>query len=156
QAGESLTRVACLARPPRTRQGPLAVAAGSSLAKPPRSGARISRRGTSRGHASGGVGMLSRARLANAQLLTVDCGDRRDDVHRRDADWRRRARSAPAGRTLPTPRPGVGVNPLQAGDNGQPGLGLMRINRDVDLGGLDGVHPPSLGETVAYLFLPDA
>lgn len=32
----------------------------------------------------------------------------------------------------------------------------MRIDRDVDLGGLDGVHRPPLGETVAYLFLPDA
>src|SRR5690349_1542647 len=32
----------------------------------------------------------------------------------------------------------------------------MRIDRDVDLGGLDGVHRPPPGETVAYLFLPDA
>ncbi|MGE5133103.1 MAG: hypothetical protein ACM32E_09355, partial [Gemmatimonadota bacterium] len=29
--------------------------------------------------------------LANAELLTADCEDRRDDVHRMDADWRRRA-----------------------------------------------------------------
>ena len=32
----------------------------------------------------------------------------------------------------------------------------MRIDRDVDLGGLDGVHRPPLGETVAYLFLPES
>src|SRR6201995_2043762 len=32
----------------------------------------------------------------------------------------------------------------------------MRIDRDVDPGGLDGVHRPPLSETVAYLFLPDA
>ena len=57
---------------------------------------------------------------------------------------------------FPTPRPGVGGDPSHAGDDGQPGLGLMRIDRDVDLGGLDGVHRPPLGETVAYLFLPDA
>src|SRR6185312_7142232 len=57
---------------------------------------------------------------------------------------------------FPTPRPGVGGDPSQAGDDGQPGLGVMRIDRDVDLGGLDGVHRPPLGETVAYLFLPDA
>src|SRR6185312_2996888 len=57
---------------------------------------------------------------------------------------------------FPTPRPGGGGDPSQAGDDGQPGLGLMRIDRDVDLGGLDGVHRPPLGETVAYLFLSDA
>src|SRR5690242_19660758 len=57
---------------------------------------------------------------------------------------------------FPAPRPGAGEDRSQAGDDGQPGLGLMRIDRDVDLGGLDGVHRPPLGETVAYLFLPDA
>src|SRR5262249_55990628 len=36
------------------------------------------------------LGMLSRVRLANAKLLTADCEDRRDDVHRMDAGrWRR-------------------------------------------------------------------
>src|SRR5215467_13640597 len=31
-----------------------------------------------------------RLRSANAKLLTAHCEDRRDDVHRMDADWRRR------------------------------------------------------------------
>src|SRR5262249_23630674 len=62
---------------------------------------------------------------------------------------------APSPSPGPAPASSPGL-PAAAGDDGQPGLGLMRIDRDVDLGGLDGVHRPPLGETVAYLFLPDA
>src|ERR1043165_4027102 len=67
---------------------------------------------------------------------------------------------SPATCLAATPRPrrrsppdssGPG-DPSQAGDDGQPGLGLMQIDRDVDLGGLGGGHRPPLCGTVAVPF----